>query len=150
MFRLINLSEIINNDLSWGNKDHRHRKPYDSNFFAIVNPTQDGIYDGIAYCCHWFPWLEKFTSCWVKYLWLEMVWFPAHEQTQRNNIFSQNYFHNLVSRWTLLSCIRFCYMLSKFMIQILWIHINILYHRKTFFISCKKKFGCIFVVTRKE
>ena len=115
--------------------------------FYVLN--YDGIYDGIAYCCHWFPWLEKFTSCWVKYLWLEMVWFPAHEQTQRNNIFLQNYFHNLVSRWTLLSCIRFCYMLSKFMIQILWIHINILYHRKTFFISCKKKFGCIFVVTRK-
>ena len=36
---LINLSEIINNDISCENKDHRYRKPYDGNFFAVVNPT---------------------------------------------------------------------------------------------------------------
>ena len=47
---LINLSEIINNDISCENKDHRYRKPYDGNFFAVVNPTQDDIYDGIAEC----------------------------------------------------------------------------------------------------
>ena len=55
--KLINLSEIINNDLSCENKDHRHRKPYGSNFFAIVNPTKDDIYDDIAECHHQFPWL---------------------------------------------------------------------------------------------
>ena len=37
--KLINLSEIISNDVSCENKDHRHRKPYDGNFFAAVNPT---------------------------------------------------------------------------------------------------------------
>ena len=37
--KLINLSEIINNDASCENKDHRHRKPYDDNFFSSVNPT---------------------------------------------------------------------------------------------------------------
>lgn len=65
-------------------------------------------------------------------------------------LFLQNYFHSLVSRWTLLNCIRFCYMLSNFMIQILWIHIHISYHRKTFFISCKKKSGGISLATTKE
>ena len=37
--KLINLSEIINNDVSCENKDHRHRKPYNSNFFVFVNPA---------------------------------------------------------------------------------------------------------------
>ena len=37
--KLINLSEIINSDVSCGNKDHKHRKPYDGNFVAVVNPT---------------------------------------------------------------------------------------------------------------
>ena len=37
--KLINLSEIINNDVSCENKDHRHRKPYDGIFLAVVNPT---------------------------------------------------------------------------------------------------------------
>ena len=37
--KLINLSEIINNDVSCENKDYRHRKPYDGNFFAVVNHT---------------------------------------------------------------------------------------------------------------
>ena len=30
--KLINLSEIINNNVSCENKDHRHRKPYNGNF----------------------------------------------------------------------------------------------------------------------
>ena len=33
--KLINLSEIINNDISCENKDHKHRKPYGHNFFAV-------------------------------------------------------------------------------------------------------------------
>ena len=37
--KLITLSEIINNDVSCENKVHRHRKPDDSNFFAVTNPT---------------------------------------------------------------------------------------------------------------
>ena len=37
--KLINQSETINNDVSCENKDHRHRKPYDDNFFAVVNST---------------------------------------------------------------------------------------------------------------
>ena len=37
----IDLSEIINNDISCENKDHRHRKSYDGIFLAIVNPTLD-------------------------------------------------------------------------------------------------------------
>ena len=57
--KLINLSEIINNDVSCENKNHRHRKPYDSNLFAIVNPTYDSIYDDIAYCRCQFPWLLR-------------------------------------------------------------------------------------------
>ena len=57
--KLINLSEIINNDVSCEKKDHRHRKPYDGNFFAVVNPTLDGIYVGIADCCCRFPWLPS-------------------------------------------------------------------------------------------
>ena len=36
--KLINLSEIINNDVSSENKDRRLRKPYDGNFFAVINP----------------------------------------------------------------------------------------------------------------
>ena len=56
--KLINLPEIINNDVSCENKDHRHRKPYSSNFFAIINSTQDGIYNSIADCCCRFPWLQ--------------------------------------------------------------------------------------------
>ena len=35
--KLVNLSEIINNDVSCENKDHKHIKPYDGNSFAIVN-----------------------------------------------------------------------------------------------------------------
>ena len=31
--KLINLSKMINNDVSCENKDHRHRKPHDGNFF---------------------------------------------------------------------------------------------------------------------
>ena len=37
--KLINLSEIISSDVSCENKDHRHRKPYDGNLFAALNPT---------------------------------------------------------------------------------------------------------------
>ena len=37
--KLINLSEIIDNDVSCENKEHRHRKPYDGIFLAVVNPT---------------------------------------------------------------------------------------------------------------
>ena len=36
--KLINLPEIINNDVSCENEDQGHRKPYDGNFFAAVNP----------------------------------------------------------------------------------------------------------------
>ena len=32
--KLINLSEIINNDISCENKDHRYRKHYKGNFFC--------------------------------------------------------------------------------------------------------------------
>ena len=60
---LINLSEIINNDVSCENKLHRHRKPYGGNFFAVVNPPQDGIYDDIADCRRRFPWLDSYISC---------------------------------------------------------------------------------------
>ena len=35
--KLINLSEIIIN-VSCENKSHRYGKPYDGNFFAVVNP----------------------------------------------------------------------------------------------------------------
>ena len=38
-------------DVSCENKDHRHREPYNDNFFAVINPTKDGICDGIADCC---------------------------------------------------------------------------------------------------
>ena len=31
--KLINLSKMINKDVSCENKDHRHRKPHDGNFF---------------------------------------------------------------------------------------------------------------------
>ena len=37
--KLINLSEIINDNVSCENNDHRHRKPYRGNFFAIINPS---------------------------------------------------------------------------------------------------------------
>ena len=37
--KVINLSEIINNDVGCENKNHIHRKPYNSNFLAVVNPT---------------------------------------------------------------------------------------------------------------
>ena len=43
--KLIYLSEKINNDVSCENIDHRHRKPYNSNFLAFINPTKDGTYD---------------------------------------------------------------------------------------------------------
>ena len=36
--KLINLWEKINNYISCENKDHRHRKPCDGNFFAFINP----------------------------------------------------------------------------------------------------------------
>ena len=49
--KLINLSEIINNDVSCENKDHRHRKPCSGNFFVVINPTYGSIYNQIADCC---------------------------------------------------------------------------------------------------
>ena len=56
--KLINLLEIINNDVSCENKDHRHRKPYDGNFFYR---RKSCIYDGIADCRRRFPWLREDT-----------------------------------------------------------------------------------------
>ena len=59
--KLINLSEIISSDVSCENKDHR--KLYDSNIFAVVNPAQGGICDGVAHCHRGrFPWLDKLKS----------------------------------------------------------------------------------------
>ena len=55
--KLIILSEIINNDVSCENTDHRHRKPYKI-FSDVVNLTYDGIYDGTADCRRRFPWLQ--------------------------------------------------------------------------------------------
>ena len=55
--KLINLQGIINNNASCENKNHRHRKPYDGNFLAVINPTQGSIYGGIAGCHCRFPWL---------------------------------------------------------------------------------------------
>ena len=66
--KLIDLSEIINTDLSCENKDHRHRKPYDGSFFAVVNLTQGGIYDGFVECLRRFPWL--YHGALKKYGWL--------------------------------------------------------------------------------
>ena len=53
-----NLAGIINNTVKPKKKDHICENLYDSIFFAVVKPTQDGIYDGIAECHRQFPWLK--------------------------------------------------------------------------------------------